>query len=323
MATKGSGGGGFMFLLGIIGFFVLIWFATGGPTRPGSWTGPFLKSPTSPNAGELYSFPRAPFSIGDDTGATKAVTQERQAEADLATYGTLSPYRGKVEIGEVHLGRVVDDKTRDERKERSVDGEYVVLEVTKQAAEPIDVSGWALASGKYKERTLIPYGVQTLILGQTQPAERIVVSSGNQLIVTSGKSPVGSSFRENMCTGYLAQYQDFTPSLSSRCPSPTKEFDTYYTGPSFDAKFCRDHVASIGSCEYDPFVPKELPSACKPFVDQYLHHNGCVATHRTEAEFLKDTWRIYLGKSRTLYADTYETVRLLDADGRIVDVYAY
>ncbi len=319
--AKESGGVSGLFFLGFLGFFVLLWFATGGPSREGSWGNPFLVSPTSPTAGEVYNFPRAPFSVTESERAASA--KNKTNSADIAVFGTVSPYRGQVEIDQVRLGTVTDPKERDERRRRNEDTEHVVLSVTRAATAPIDITGWKLASGKYKEQTAIPQGIQTLILGETQAPERILVSSGNQIIVTSGKAPTGTSFRENMCTGYIAQYQDFTPSLSKRCPSPTSEFDKNYAGPSFDADLCRNHVASIKSCEYESYVPRQLPTACKPFVDQYLHHNGCVAAHKNDENFLGNTWRIYLGKSKTLYAEKYESIRLLDAEGRIVDVYAY
>lgn len=325
MAGKSGGGGaGPLFFVGLIGFFVLIWLSTGGPSRPGSWTSPFLTSPTAPTASEIYPFPRAPLSVGEERRTTVSSPQStQQQQADISVYGELSPYRGHIEITQVQLGPVTDAKNRDERKRREVENEYLTLTVTSRADAPIDITGFALASGKYKERTLIPYGVETYIIGQTQKSERIVARPGDRIIVSSSKSPVGSSFRENICTGYLAQYQNFTPSLSKNCPRPTSEFDTLYKGPSFDANLCRTHVASIRSCEYSSYAPRQLPSACKPFVDEYLHHNGCVVAHRNEENFTTNTWRVYLGKTRPLYADTYETIRLLDAEGRIVDVYAY
>ena len=323
MASDSGGSGGPLFFLGFLGLFVLIWLSTGGPARPGSWTGPFLTAPTDPTAREVYSFPRAPLSVaGDDTGREQ-LRSAQQDTADLAIYGEPSVYRGHVEISKVELGPVVDERARDERKKRDAGNERITLKISTRAEGPIDISGFAIASGKYKERTLIPYGVTTFIIGQTQAAERIVVQPGDEVIVVSGTSPLGVSFRENKCTGYLAQYQDFTPPLSSSCPGPRAEFDRFYTGPSFDANLCRDHVASIRSCHYESYVPRQLPAACKPFVDQYLHHNGCVVAHAGDTDFASDTWRVYLGKSRTLYADTYETIRLLDASGRIVDVYAY
>lgn len=323
MASDSGKGAGPLFFLGFLGLFVLIWLSTGGPSRPGSWTSPFLTSPTAPSAGELYAFPRAPLLIGNETDEQGSAQNTQQEAADAAVYGELSPYRGQIEIDQVRLGPVVDEKARDDRKERDEMQEYVVLTVTDRANASIDITGFALASGKYKERTLIPYGVETLLIGQTQSAERIIARPGDRIIVVSGKSPAGSSFRENICTGYLAQYQKFTPSLSGSCPGGGKEFERFYTGPSLDANLCRDHVSSIQSCQYDSYVPRQLPAACKQFVDQYLHHNGCVAAHKNDSDFSGDTWRVYLGKPRTLYADTYETVRLLDASGRVVDVYAY
>jgi len=320
MASDSGNGSGPLFFLGFLGLFVLIWFTTGGPSRPGSWTGPFLTSPASQSAKEVYAFPRAPFGVDAPNTSAK---DTRQEVANEAVYGELSPYRGQIEIDQVRLGSVVDAKARDDRRERDVMEEYLVLDVSNKASGPIDISGFTIASTKYKEQTVIPYGVETFLIGETQPAERIVARPGDRIIIVSGKSPLGSSFRENKCTGYLAQYQNFTPSLSRDCPSPAEEFDSFYTGPSLDANLCRDHVSSIRSCTYDSYVPRQLPAACKPFVDQYLHHNGCVAAHKNDADFSGDTWRIYLGKSRTLYADTYESIRLLDAAGRVVDVYAY
>jgi hypothetical protein len=63
---------------------------------------------------------------------------------------------------------------------------------------------------------------------------------------------------------------------------------------------------------------------CKDFVETYLNYNGCVDTHRSDADFNGSVWHIWLGRDdEPLWRDQHEVVELLDRDGKTVDAFSY
>ena len=44
---------------------------------------------------------------------------------------------------------------------------------------------------------------------------------------------------------------------------------------------------------------------------------------RDDDKFFKNEWRIFLGRNEEQWRTKREVIRLLDKDGRIVDVYTY
>lgn len=305
---KGDG----LFFIGIIIFIFIVWVATGGPSRPISFAGPYITPIT--DVGTVQQ------GYGDTgTANSRSVWAEitdideglanlQRGASDLRAYGVASPYEGSVQIVGYGGASATDP-----------DEEYITLSVS--GDESVLISGWSLVSSASGYGARIPGGSELPRAGSINELGPIILAPGEEAIVVSGSSPIGISFKENMCTGYFAERQTFVPSLGMRCPTAYDEFDRYYPGNELADDSCYARMRETNTCE----VPStsRVSNECRALIDQYLHYNGCVATHRYEARFAGDTWRVYLGERRELWKQSRDAIKLLDAEGRTVDLYTY
>lgn len=91
--------------------------------------------------------------------------------------------------------------------------EHVTLEVIGGAGDPVIVSGWTLSSTYGSVR--IPEGVVLFRQGNVDPHQAISLYPGESILFSFGRSPVGVSFRENLCTPLLEKFQTFVPPLAN------------------------------------------------------------------------------------------------------------
>lgn len=303
-----------MFFLGILAFIFLIWLATGGPSRPISFAGPYLTPITTVgDRSEAY---------GDDiTGETiksglfdsaNDLRDLQEQLKDARVFGEISPYKGQVTLSR-STGGARATNTKDE---------YIAIKNTGSSDTPVYITGWQVVSAATGNRATIPLGTQTVRTGQLNQGVAIALGPNDAAILSTGRSPVGISFKENMCTGYLEQNQTFAPSLSNSCPAPDDEFDTYYAN-SLSDDACYEFVQELDECTTESNPPRRLSSGCRSFVQDRLSYNGCVNTHQYDSGFSDDTWRIYLGANRELWKEERETIKLLDAQGKTVDLITY
>ena len=166
-----------------------------------------------------------------------------------------------------------------------VNNEYVIINVNPKGGEALSATGWRLV-GVEHEATL---GSATAlpIQGAVNTEEPLVITKPTKLIVISGHSPIGVSFRENECTGLLATFQTFTPPLSSACVN------------------CNEQTL-------DPISKKSYPD-----------YNACVEEHKADPNFFSSAWRIYLGSETELWRKDFEIIKLVNRDGRILDSVSY
>ncbi|HEX2792107.1 MAG TPA: hypothetical protein VHO23_00070 [Candidatus Paceibacterota bacterium] len=327
-----------LFFLGVLFFFFLLWFVSGGPTRPISFAGPYITPITDVGDEQVgYDDPDGIFEFvrggsspspsassngwswsgwggGQDAArdlqnAEDELRRLEGAAADARAFGDPSPYRDQVEIVSV-----APSTERDQ--------EYVTVQARSSASGPVTISGWRVksdASGKY---ATIPYGSELPRSGLNTTSS-IVLYPGERAILSTGSSPVGVSFRENMCTGYFAEREEFTPYLGGSCPTPLDEFERFYSGNKLDDDTCYAFVSGARSCTAVTDTPAYLTSACEDLVDGYLYYGGCVAAHRYESRFRGTTWRVYLERGSSLWKSSREAVKLLDQNGKTVDLYTY
>ncbi len=304
-----------MFFLGILAFIFLIWLATGGPSRPISFAGPYLTPITtvgdrSEAYGDHITGDSIKSSLFDSTNDLKDLEEQLK---DARVFGEVSPYRGQVTLSRSSSGARATN-SRDE---------YIAIQHTGRTDEDIYISGWQVVSVATGNRAIIPLGTKTIRTGQLNQTAAIALSSGDDAILTSGRSPTGLSFKENMCTGYLEQNQTFEPGLSNSCPAPDEEFETYYANALSDDA-CYEYITDeLDQCVAQSNPPRRLSSGCRSFVEDRLSYNGCVNTHQYESDFSEDTWRIYLGSSKELWKQERESIKLLDAQGKTVDLITY
>lgn len=322
-------------LVTIIILFV-VWLATGGVREVAA----IARSITNPFSfiwsGQLSSF-RLPWQpeqavrgpiVNSDGGEVTETEGERTPEEELSDaqkeyeaitrelseaqrFGEPSPYRGQLAI------------SQGAATERTPSAEYVELETAWDNTAPIQVSGWSIQSALTGVRAHLPRGAHPFALGTVNTQSDIYLDPGATAVVSTANSPVGTSFRENACTGYLAGLQTFTPSLERSCPAPSDDFPLTPENVRTYGESCYDFVQTLESCKFPSIIPVSLSPQCRLFLSNNLSYNGCVQNHKHEGSFARDSWRIYLNAGGELWRNSHDIIRLLDAEGRTVDMVSY
>ena len=313
----------FFFFFGIFFFIFVIWAGTGGPSRPISWAGPFLNPPAPLGSGTAYSLPSAGFNIGAFAGGLGNLP--RQAEQVAEDMGELEKQLAAAKkFGEpsVYRGLVTFERYSSGPKATTAKNESVSIRLSSRANESVRIDGWKLVSSVTGQSATIPQGTEIPRSGIINAIEPIMLRPGDTAAISTGRSPIGASFRENRCIGYFEQYQKFTPSLPKTCPVPEDEFDRFYDAPLRDDT-CRTFIKAIPRCTLISSIPPIFASTCGGFIGTYLNYNGCITAHGSERDFLGTSWRIFIGRDSELWKAKYETIKLIDRDGKTVDLYAY
>jgi hypothetical protein len=309
------------FFVGVFVFIFLVWIAVGGPTHPISFTGPGLALPDVLGGGTYLNLPRASFGLGtgnvslpgSSSGSGSSGNTETPTFTGGTAFGIPSPYRGLVSLNHYVSGANSSNPT----------SEYVEINASQNAGAPVNISGWRIYSEATGNSATIPKGTEVPISGTVNAAQDIVLTPGMRALLISGQSPLGASFRENKCIGYFSNFQSFYPSLSQTCPVPSDELSSFY-GPNYirDA-VCIEYVKTIPRCKVALSPPVGVSGMCQSFLVKYLNYNGCVTAHQGDANFEGNTWRIYLGRSNSMWQTKNELVKLIDANGKTVDAFSY
>lgn len=314
MADAKEGGGGiggdFIYFLGIFLLFFFVWVFTGGPSRPLSFQGPFLNPITGPGQTiDAYGNPISTISTGVHVGGWGVQVSD----------GTQNTGTGGVESSAFASSVSLIADTSGATKS-DADEEYLLISMSPLSQSSISTAGWRLVSKKTGKGALFPQGTEDPQGGRVNVLSSITLKPGDSATVVSGRSPVGISFRENNCTGYFEERQNFHPSLSQNCPTPYQEYSRLYEGNDDE---CVDYIRSIPYCSTETNIPSTISNSCEAFVETYLHYNGCVASHKNESGFYSSAWRIFLGSTKELWRSDRETILLLDAEGKIIDSLSY
>jgi len=276
-------------------FFIalgVIWFAQGGPSKLTSMTSPFLQSPEispSPDSSQNgYGF-----------WNNSSETISKTSEID-------SRHKGKISLNASWAAKETDSRK-----------EYIEISASYSNKEPISVTGWTL-KGKQGFSATIGRGAYLVYSAQLNTQDAIFLESNDRAIIATGHSPIGTSFRLNLCTGYFNQFQDFIPALPQECPRISeKEIPVNYP----DA--CVDFIKSLSACRMPlTAVPLGAGNDCANFVSEKANYNGCVSAHKSKKNFYKSEWRIYLGRDSELWG-TRDSITLFDNEGKIVDQVSY
>ena len=221
-----------------------------------------------------------------------------------------SPYAGQIEFLDV---------TRNIGKSNAND-EYVIIAVADGVREPINISGWSITD--FSSRTLHEIGDGVELFGDVNRGGDIILQGRDYAFITSGRSPVGFSFRVNKCSGFRTQYKTFTPSLKTTCVNPEDEFLKDKSIPFTDSA-CFEVVESLPRCEAVVRIPSSVSRACATFLRETLTESGCVKNHQNDADFFTSEWRIFLGRNRSLWSKENNAIYLLDANDRLVASLVY
>lgn len=304
--------------IGILLLLVVAWLMVGGPGQEGG--GSFFTKPTLPSVSSIRA--------GDDRerqnrrtnadersslarDATNIEAVQRELER-LAARGEPSPFRGRVLL------------TRSSAGARKTDPQDEFVRIRVSGTQPVAITGWQLESSVSGARATIKEAADPPAINNVSVERPITLAPGEEAIITTGRSPIGVSFRENICTGYFEQFQDFSPRLDRSCPAPEKEL-AFADDPlrDFD-NACLAFIERMPRCTFHlGELPPESSSACRAFIANDLTYRGCVEHHENDPDFHSKTWRIFLGQSKELWKSEREVIKLLDREGKVVDVLTY
>lgn len=311
------------FFVGVFVFIFIIWIAIGGPTHPIAFTGPTLAEPGALGGGTYLSLPQAPFGIGNSNISLPGSSNGQSIPGISGTlpppliagssFGNPSPYYGVISMNHYVSSPGSSNPTN----------EYIQISDAQSNGVPVDISGWILQSAATGASVVIPKGTSVPMSGIVNAAQDIVLTPGTQALVISGQSPIGASFQENKCIGYFSNFQTFSPSLPQNCPAPQDELASHYGPDYIRDNACIQYVNNLSRCQAVLTPPVGATSNCEDFLLKYFNYNGCVDTHKNDQDFLGNTWRIYLGRTTSMWRSRYEVVKLLDAQGRTVDAFSY
>lgn len=324
-------------LLALIGFVVIgllvLWILNGGIGRAYNGIKNFTFSASTTEGGgfalpwqpegfisritDKDLFPEGGYAVpGTPEAEFAALQDEYERIADeaqkLPNIGNPSPSYGKVTIS----------RSFSAAKEESVSSEHIALEAAYGNTAPVSLSSWSLRSAVTGAYAPLSSAASVFWMGAVNTLDPVSLSPGQTVLVATAVSPVGASFRENKCTGYLEQFQSFSPSLSLRCPTPSDEIPLSAENLQQFGAECIEALSYIPTCEFPKEIPNVTPQ-CRAHLQTVLSYNGCVGRHSSDSDFAEDTWRLFAGSSHELWGNTHDAIQLLDGEGRVVDVYVY
>lgn len=237
----------------------------------------------------------------------------KQQMNDAKTFGEPSPYYGMVRIG----GRA--SYARDDAQQ-----EFVSIKASTGNTVPVTISGWSLQSVLNNIRIPLPNAASFLLSGAVNQVAPVQLSPGAIAFINSGVSPIGVSFRENICSGYLQQFQTFVPELDRTCPDPKDALPQTPENLSRYRAQCFSYIAQMPACHFPGHnLPNDVNQLCIGFLVSQYTYNGCVALYQTRVGFAKDSWRLFLNLNNSIWGASHDIIRLLDEHGRTVDVITY
>jgi hypothetical protein len=319
-AVRGIGALGTLiaFILFLV-FLGILWATTGGPERPISHAGPFLKPPRAPSVD---------LSVGAVQGSTfeadPAQVEDVKIEGESLLNHFFNSPRGteSAKAEESPYAKSVR-LSRESSTNSSPNDEYILIETMSTLAQNITITGWTLESRTTGIKAPLGSAAQVALLGGVSTESPVSVGPSARIYVTTGRSPIGSSFRLNACTGYFEQHQNFNPGLERNCPNPRDEAlrNPQKTGTNVA---CIDFIDRLSSCNvYTASIPYEVGTQCRDFILNDLTYTGCVAAHRNDPGFYRNEWRLFLNRQQELWNNSHEQIRLLDENGKLVGSVTY
>lgn len=322
-------------IVALIAFILLallgIWVMSGGPRKIVTGTKQSLHNlnPLSNDVG--FHLPWQPVQLfptlditdalnsGGDSSSAKGQLANLEAEYDrlnaeaqqTRTFGNPSPFIGQIAIVEDIAG--VRAGTEDE---------YIQIAADYRNTDAIDITGWTLESALTGVRVVVPPAASPFVANSANVLGPTALDPGGLALVATAQSPIGISFRENMCSGYLQQFQEFSPPLSEECPSPSSVLPL--TGYNLEqyGDSCFDAIENLSACRF-PHNLSGVSTPCRAYLTESLSYNGCVSQNRFRSSFQKNMWRVYLGAPGDLWRNSHDAIRLLDGQGRTVSVFVY
>jgi hypothetical protein len=230
------------------------------------------------------------------------------SNVDAVSFGSPSPQRGTVSLAESAA--------------RESDARLEHLEIASQTGSAVSLGGWSLQSALTGLRVFLPQAAPVVRIGGGSPVGPVILKPGDSAIIATGPSPIGVSFRETRCTGYLGSTSGFEPSLQRNCPSSATLVPLSVENLQRYGSECVDYARSLPSCT-SPRIPSSLSPGCQAFIRYTFSYQGCVDQLALQSDFELPSWRVYLNSTSQFWDDRHDTIRLLDQNGLTVDAIAY
>jgi hypothetical protein len=196
-----------------------------------------------------------------------------------------------------------------------------LIKASTKNKEKVLITGLRLQSSVSGRGADIPKGVPLVFQNQLNKEEPVYLSPGDSAYIITGRSPLGISFKLNKCTGFLNQYQAFSPSLPARCPQPD-EADLPSNGTIYNDA-CRNYINALPSCRVILNPPNSLSPECVRYVTNEISYTKCVDKQKNDSDFYDPSWRIYLNRDETLWKTSRELIHLVDENGKVIDAVTY
>jgi len=308
-------------LVVLLGFLVIFFFKFAQFFKPSAFVD------KASNAGSYSDGGTNP--LLDFQGVNDSYTNAYNNSSTDISSANRSPYAGRVYLSSGNASYAYQSYE-----------EYVTI---RNSGAPVTVTGWVLANSKgarpiensgnnylypVNDSAVIGQGTEYLSPEGVYTNSPIVLKTGDSAYVITGgpfiqfRMPITTSFRENICLGYIDDDYPWSPQVRRDCPTPSQD-------PSITSvtQECYDYVKNLNRCE-DPergdknnFDLQRTP--CKDFIRERFTYQGCVAKNSNKPGFTTNQWRIFLGKKSQLWRDENEIITLYDAQGRIVDQVKY
>lgn len=263
--------------------------------------------------------PKSEREISSDIERAKQNVKELERKlAEEEAKKKRSPYYGKVSFSYVANLNSSDPSS-----------EYISLYLNLTDKEKINITGWKFVSeksGNYVtigKASVLPYPSSYKNYGD------VIVHQGDTVHIIKGFSPIGISFRDNKCTGYLAKQRSFYPYLSQSCPAAQSEDLPKFSDNLDREDECVDLIKQVPACT-DPStyinfarLPDTVTESCKTYLREKLNYNTCVDTHFGDTDFPGHTWYVYLNIFGPLWRSRNEKIILYDNAGLIVSSIEY
>lgn len=296
----------------------ILWYAERGPSIGG---GPYLE-PTFENQEKRQSFSKQEYkSFEPEKSAIQKFGQPQSSvirtQTPIQTLTQIQPlqiaskdslYKNKVYLSIANA--MAEEPGR----------EYLELFIPWNAEiDNIPITGWKLENSR-NEEVFIGQGAYLVYSAEVNQERDIVLKKDEKAYLITGRSPIGTSFRTNICAGYFEQFQNFEPSLSKwSCPYPKDENKLYSANLS---DVCLDYIERLPACQMPlPAArdPLSLDDGCVKYISENINYNACVEAHKFDENFYSTkTWMIYLGRDKEFWKQRRETITLYDADGKMI-----
>lgn len=199
--------GGGTFIVGVLLLFFLLWVFAGGPSRPISFSGPYITPIT--NEGQTQAGYGPQVKVGGTVtlpGATISATERGQTSSSNSSAATSpastqsAPASTQTSASSpsssgITLTHVAGDTN-------NPDG-YIQIALSSAAGASVDITNDILTSSSVRESGEIPTGILLMRLGTGNTLQEIILKPGGKAVVAPGASPVQASFEANTCSGYL------------------------------------------------------------------------------------------------------------------------